>query len=186
MLSDWVDVCLIMVLVVVCVWLSECVMTLSDRAECELMQIGSMRVCAKVVQVCVSWLECAYVCSRALHFMHIDVNCSCGFCWTLNRHVVVFFSSRFMFRRSAMESFSMVTFTPVIFSVRLFHTPPFSFPPPPRQQCPLLFHPPLRCPLCAFCCRSLCPFLSFCFFPSSCPFSLATGQRRNCNVYKTL
>jgi len=31
MLSDWVDVCLIMVLVVVCVWLSECVMTLSDR-----------------------------------------------------------------------------------------------------------------------------------------------------------
>lgn len=31
MLSNWVDVCLIMVLVVVCVWLNECVMTLSDR-----------------------------------------------------------------------------------------------------------------------------------------------------------
>lgn len=29
-LSDWVDVCLIMVLVVVCVWFSECVLTLSD------------------------------------------------------------------------------------------------------------------------------------------------------------
>lgn len=37
MLSDWVDVCLIMVLVVMCVRLSESVMTLSDRlctAEC--------------------------------------------------------------------------------------------------------------------------------------------------------
>lgn len=30
MLCDWVDVCLIMVLVVVCVWLRECAMTLSD------------------------------------------------------------------------------------------------------------------------------------------------------------
>lgn len=36
-LSDWACVCLIMVLVVVCVWLSESVITLSDRlcrAEC--------------------------------------------------------------------------------------------------------------------------------------------------------
>lgn len=37
MLGDWLDVCLIMVLVVVCVWLRESVMILSDRlctAEC--------------------------------------------------------------------------------------------------------------------------------------------------------
>lgn len=31
MFSKWMDVCLIMVLVVVCVWLRVCGMTLSDR-----------------------------------------------------------------------------------------------------------------------------------------------------------
>lgn len=43
MFSDRVDVCLIMVLVVLCVWLSETVVTLSDRlctAEC----VGSVAV----------------------------------------------------------------------------------------------------------------------------------------------
>ena len=144
----------------------------------------STRVCTKLCG-CV----CVCVCERESYpvlSMHNDVNCSCGSCWTPIQHVV-FFPSFFMFRRSAMESMIMVTFTPFVLSVHLFHTPPFFAPPHPSSECPLLLHPPLPRSfvlplLTAHCVR----FPHFCFFLPPCPFSLATGQRRNCNVYETL
>lgn len=83
-----------------------------------------------------------------------------------------------------MESTRMVTFTTVIPSVHLFHTLAFSPPPPYRVAFPLpssfLLHLVLLLrPLTV----SGSPIH---FFPSSCPFSLATEQKRNCNVYETL
>ena len=129
----------------------------------------STRVCTKLCGcVCV----CVCVCERESYpvlSMHNDVNCSCGSCWTPIQHVV-FFPSFFMFRRSAMESMIMVTFTPFVLSVHLFHTPPFFAPPPPLQRVP--FTPPSSSPalLCAASAhRSLCPLPSFLFFPPSLP-----------------
>lgn len=130
------------------------------------------------VSVCFMAAVCIFVCVRERYpvlSVRGDVNRSCGLCWTLIQHVVFFFfSSCFMFRPSAMESMIMVTFTPVIFSVHIFPTPPFL--PLLSSKCPLLFHPPLYSPLCCFCSPSLCPFLSFCFFPLPAPLALPPGR----------
>ena len=108
----------------------------------------STRVCTKLCG-CV----CVCVCERESYpvlSMHNDVNCSCGSCWTPIQHVV-FFPSFFMFRRSAMESMIMVTFTPFVLSVHLFHTPPFFTPPTPPASA--LYSSILlsRAPLCCLC-----------------------------------
>lgn len=92
--------------------------------------------CLGICKVCVNrsvypFVFCAYmyVCERVILSlsMHYDVNCSCGLCWTLVRRT--FFPPCFMFRRSAMESMHMVTFTTVILSIHLFYSPAFSTPP---------------------------------------------------------
>lgn len=128
----------------------------------------STGVCSCVFHGC-SLCLCAL--ERALG-AHTDVKRSCGLCWTLIRRGF-FFSSCFMFRRSAMESMSTVTFTPVIFSVHLFHTPPSSLPSPSLHEVP--FTLTSSSPLCVVVCCS-CPFLSFCFFPLPAPLALPPGR----------
>lgn len=129
------------------------------------------------------------MCKRVLLLpIHCDVNCSCGLCWTLMWRGC-FFSSRFMFRCSVMESMSMVTFTPVIFFCScLPHSSLFSSS-PLFSVSALYSSLPFSSALLSFVLLqlllsgSVSPIL---FFPFPCLFSLATGQRRNCNVYETL
>lgn len=102
MFGKWMDVCLIMVLVVVCVWLRVCVMTLSDRlctAECGICGSSMNGCCLGIcrgfvnrgvypVRFCVLCVCETVILSCS---MDCDVNCSCGLCWTLVWHVCFFF-----------------------------------------------------------------------------------------------
>lgn len=113
---------------------AECVGFVAFLCECFTVSICKDQVFMDIqsnVQVCVHVMEGmgrggGGGGGRSVLSLHSDVNFTCGLCWTLIQRVGFFFlSSCFMFRRSAMESMSMVTFTPVIFPVHLFHTPPF-------------------------------------------------------------
>ncbi|KAG7517159.1 hypothetical protein JOB18_000170 [Solea senegalensis] len=66
-------------------------------------------------------------CNPAARLSHLPL------CAIWQECLLKFGCSSLMRWRSAMESMSMVTFTPVIFSVHLVHTPPLLLPPPPLR-----------------------------------------------------
>lgn len=190
-LSNWADVCLNMVLVVLCIWLSESVRPVRD----------TLRTADTVQFVALQWMiiYCKYCGNKVKHHvvlkcvfhdcsvhvcvcvMHSDVDCSCGSCWMMVQRV----SLCLMIRRSAIESMNMVTFSPVIF---LCSSLPHSLlSSSPSSEIGSFYYSIISARLCAASAPSHCVHSSHSFFPPSPrPFSPAIGQRRNCNVYETL